>query len=183
MSSTKIYYKLRNRGGGYQLPIISLKSLFISPPPNFFVNCIPNRLLRVSFTELFDFIIYQHLNKKTNILPLATFQIAHLCHQFMSLIMFALPVSKKRFKSIIFNQNSPKIKLFFQKNAKFLNAGGGAPDPRASGGWDLCPQTPGPWRLGASPPDPHWPPAAGGLLPDPQNSPTLRISGHAIPLL
>ena len=56
--------------------------------------------------------------------------------------MFALLISKPRFKSIIlFYQNSPKMKLFLQKNAKFLSAG-------------------------ASPPDPHWPPAA-----DPQNSP------------
>ena len=47
-----------------------------------------------------------------------------------------------RFKSIIFYQNSPKIKLFSKKNAKFLSAGGSAPDPRASGGWGLTPQTP-----------------------------------------
>ena len=46
------------------------------------LNCIRNRLLRVSFIEVFDFIIYQHLNKRTNTLPLATSQIAHLCHQF-----------------------------------------------------------------------------------------------------
>ena len=42
------------------------------------MNCIGNRLLRVSFIELFDFIIYQHLNKKTNILQLATSQTAHM---------------------------------------------------------------------------------------------------------
>ena len=30
------------------------------------------------------------------------------------------------------------------------------PDPRAFGGWGLCPQTPSLQRLGASPPDPHW---------------------------
>ena len=35
-------------------------------------------------------------------------------------------------------------------------------DPRAFGGWGLCPQTPSLRRLGASPPDPHWPPAARG---------------------
>ena len=45
----------------------------------------------------------------------------------------------------------------------------GAPpsDPRASGGWRLCPQTPSLRRLGASPPDPHWPPAAEGSAPRP----------------
>ena len=31
----------------------------------------------------------------------------------------------------------------------------------------------------ALPPDPHWPLAAGGCAPDPQNSPPLRISGYA----
>ena len=44
--------------------------------------------------------------------------------------MFALPISKPRFKSILFfNQNSPKMKLFLQKNAKFLSAGDSAPTP------------------------------------------------------
>ena len=38
--------------------------------------------------------------------------------------MFALPICKPRFQSIVFYQNSPKIKLFFQKEAKFLGAGG-----------------------------------------------------------
>ena len=41
------------------------------------------------------------------------------------------------------------------------------PDPRAFGGWGLCPQTPSLRRLGASPQDPHWPPAAGGSAPRP----------------
>ena len=27
------------------------------------------------------------------------------------------------------------------------------------------------WALGASPPEPHWPPAAGSSAPDPQTSP------------
>ena len=54
------------------------------------------------------------------------------------------------------------------------------PDPRASGGWGLCPQTPSLRRLGASPPDPHWPPAAGGSAPKPpKQPPPLRISGYA----
>ena len=44
--------------------------------------------------------------------------------------MFALPISKPRFKSIIFfYQNSPKMKLFLQKNAKFLSAGAPPPEP------------------------------------------------------
>ena len=44
------------------------------------------------------------------------------------------------------------------------------PDPRASGGWGLCPYTTSLRQLGASPPDTHWPPAA---IPDPQNSPPI----------
>ena len=48
-----------------------------------------------------------------------------------------------RFKSIIFYQNSPKIKLFLKKKiAKFSSAGAPPPDPRASGSWGLCPQAP-----------------------------------------
>ena len=70
--------------------------------------------------------IYQHVNKRAKILPLATFHIAHLCS---SLITFALPISMPRFKSIIFCQYSPKIKLFLKKNAKFSSAGGSAPKP------------------------------------------------------
>ena len=54
------------------------------------------------------------------------------------------------------------------------------PDPRASGGWGLCPQTPSLRRLGVSPSDPHWPPAAGGSAPrPPKQPPPLRISGYA----
>ena len=38
----------------------------------------------------------------------------------------------------------------------FQALGAPPPDPRASGGWGLCPQTPNClWRLGASPPDPQ----------------------------
>ena len=72
-----------------------------------------------------------------------------------------------RFNSIIFNLNCSRIKLFLQKNAKFSSAGGSAPKPPVSGSWGLHPQTPvGLRRLGAP-------------LPDPQNSPPLRISGYA----
>ena len=60
----------------YQLFLSDLLTLAPPPPPPqlfLYINCIQNRLLRVSFIELFD-----------NILPLATSQIAHLpvCHQF-----------------------------------------------------------------------------------------------------
>ena len=43
--------------------------------------------------------------------------------------MLALPISMQRFKSIIFYQNNPKIKLFLQQNAKFSSFGGYAPRP------------------------------------------------------
>ena len=54
-----------------------------------------------------------------------------------------------RFKKLFFNQNSPKMKLFLQKNAKFSStlppnqqppAAGGF--PLASGSWGPRPQTP-----------------------------------------
>ena len=62
----------------------------------------------------------------------------------------------------------------------FRALGAPPPHPRASGGWGLCPQTPSLQRLGASPPDPHWPPAAGGSAPrPPKQPPPLRISGYA----
>ena len=81
--------------------------------------------------------------------------------------MFALPIIKPRFKSIIFNQNSPKIKLFLQKNAKFSSAGGFAPKPPCFR------------RLGDLPPNPQ-PLATGGFAPrPPKQPPALRISGYA----
>ena len=93
--------------------------------------------------------------------------------------MFALPISKPHFKSIIFYQNSPKTKLFFQKNAKFSSTGGPppgpvppaagsfAPKPPASGGWRFCPQTPSlrGWGIRSQ---------------TPITAPLLRISGYAL---
>ena len=45
------------------------------------------------------------------------------------------------------------MKLFLQKNRKIFEH------------WGLCPRTPSLRRLEASPPDPHWHPAAGGSAP------------------
>ena len=64
-------------GGGGLFSIVNhqfFSNFFSLAPPQLFfsINCIRNRLLRVSFIELFDFIIYQHLNKRTKVLPLAT---------------------------------------------------------------------------------------------------------------
>ena len=78
------------------------------------------------------------------------------------------------------------MKLFLQKNAKFSSAGAPPPDPRASGGWGLCPQTPSLRRRGASLPNPHWPPATGGSHPDPQTAPGianfwLRACTYSLP--
>ena len=51
--------------------------------------------------------------------------------------MFALPISLPHtvLKALFYNQNSPKMKLFLQKNAKFLSAGAPPPDlvPPAAG--------------------------------------------------
>ena len=71
--------------------------------------------------------VYQHVNNRAKILPLATFRIAHLCKQFNQ---FALPISMPRFKSIIFYQYSPKIKLFLKKMQNFQALGAPPPDPQ-----------------------------------------------------
>ena len=83
--------------------------------------------------------------------------------------MFALPVSMPRSKSIIFHQNSPKIKLFLQKKMQNFRAlGAELPDPCASGGWGFRVQTPnGQRRLGL-----HAQTSKAGLL--------LRFSGYTL---
>ena len=53
------------------------------------------------------------------------------------------------------------------------------PDPRVSGGWGLCPQTPSLRRLGARPQTPIGLRRLGAPPLDPPNSPPLRISGYA----
>ena len=74
--------------------------------------------------------------------------------------MFALPISKPRFKSVNFYQNIPKIKLFLQKNAIFFVW------------WGLRPQNPVPSEAGALPLDSQ-PPAAGGFAPRPPKHPLI----------
>ena len=87
--------------------------------------------------------------------------------------MFALPISKPRFKSIIFNQNSPKMKLFLQKNAKFLSAGGSVPLPPCLRQLRALPPNPQPPAAGGFAPRPPWPPAAGGTAPKPPKQPSI----------
>ena len=56
--------------------------------------------------------------------------------------------------------------ILAKKMQNFRALGAPPPDPRASGGWGLCPQTPSLRRLGVHP-------------PDPPNSPPLQISSYA----
>ena len=57
------------------------------------------------------------------------------------------------------------MKLFLQKMQNFRALGAPPPDPRASGGWGLCPQIPiGLRQLGAQ---------------TPETAPPVRISGYA----
>ena len=63
-------------------------------------------------------------------------------------------------KALFFNQNSPKMKLFLQKNAKFSSA---TPVSQAAGGFA---------------PKPYWPPASG-CSTTPNTAPQLRIFGYA----
>ena len=82
--------------------------------------------------------IYQHIKKRTKILPLAN---SHSRFYATGLIMFALPISIPRYKSIFFYLNSPKIKLFLQKNAKLSSAGGSDPKPQCLRRLVALPQT------------------------------------------
>ena len=108
--------------------------------------------------------IYQHTSKKTAMLSLATSHIALLSNQ---LNHVALPIFMPRFKSIIFIKIALKLSYFCKKMQNFRALGAPAPDPRAFGGWGLCPQTPASGCGGfASRPQP---PAAG----------VSRISGYA----
>ena len=75
-------------GGGYSVLVnyqSFLSNIFSLASPLELLFCIKYRqniLFRISFIELQDFMIYQHVNKRTKILPLATYHIAHLCNQF-----------------------------------------------------------------------------------------------------
>ena len=75
-----------------------------------------------------------------------------------------------RFKSLIFYQNSSKIKLFLQKKAKFSSAGGSTPTLPCLRRLGALPPDPQPPAAGGFAPDPHCLPAAGGPPPDLQNS-------------
>ena len=122
----------------------------------------------MNFIEPLDFIIYQHLNTRIKILPLATSQIARLCNQFnhVSTANFNAKFTAN-LKALFFYQYSPKIKLFLLKNAKISSVGITAPRP------SCLP------RQGALPPDPL-PPASGGFPSRPPKQPPMRISGYAL---
>ena len=65
--------------------------------------------------------IYQHVNKRAKILPLATSLIGHLCKQFNQVLTTNFYAT---FKSIIFYQYSPKIKLVVEKKCKIFKRWG-----------------------------------------------------------
>ena len=92
--------------------------------------------------------IYQLVNKRTEILAIATSHIAHVCNQYNH--GFTLQISMPRINSIIFIKIGLKLIYFCQKKTKLLSQGGSAPNPRGSGGWGFRPQTPE-----TAPPPPH----------------------------
>ena len=82
------------------------------------------------------------------------------------------------FKSIIFFVEIALKLSYFCKIFVRLGLRPLTPVPPAARG--PCPQTPSLWQLGNLPPDPHYPPAAGGSAPrPPKQLPPLRISGNA----
>ena len=88
--------------------------------------------------------IYQHVNNRAKILPLATFHIAHLCKQFnqVCITIFYATFQKHYFLIKI----ALKLSYFGKKIAKIFKR------------WGLRPQTP-------------VPPAAGGFTPRPPKQP------------
>ena len=64
--------------------------------------------------------IYQFVHKRTKILPLLNFHIAHLCNQFN--LVFVLLILMPPFISINFCQNKPI--LFAKKITSFFSIGG-----------------------------------------------------------
>ena len=59
-------------------------------------------------------------------------------------------------KALFFTKIALKLCYFCKKTQDFRALGAPPPNPRASGGWGLCPHTPSLRWLGASPQDPHW---------------------------
>ena len=91
--------------------------------------------------------------------------------------MLTLPISMPRFKSIIFLiKIALKLSNFCKKKQNFRALGALPPQPRASGGLGLRPQTPSFRRLRTSLPDPYFLPAAGGSAPRPPNQPPIANS-------
>ena len=70
------------------------------------------------------------VNKRNDILILATTHIDHLCNQFN--YVFALLISMPRFKSIYFYPNTPKLSNFLKKYKNCRTLGASSPDPRNS---------------------------------------------------
>ena len=70
--------------------------------------------------------IYQHSNKRTKILPLTT---SHIPKPFMQPVESCLHCQFlcRILKPLFYQTISSKIKLFLQKKAKFLSAGGSTP--------------------------------------------------------
>ena len=112
--------------------------------------------------------VYQHVNKRTAMLSLATSHTAHQCTQ---LNHVALPFLCHVLIALFFIKIAPKLSLFCKKMQTFRALGALPPYPRASGGWGRRPQAPSLRQLGASSPDPRWPPAAGGSAPRPPRQP------------
>ena len=82
--------------------------------------------------------IYQLVNKRTEILAIATSHIAHLSNKHNH--VFVLLISMPRFNSIKVYQNRREIELFCQKNTKSYNSEGFASRPPiVSRGWGLRP--------------------------------------------
>ena len=154
----KTRYELRNREVAIQYWLITYHfdsnfvplTLSAFPKWSFSIKYRRNGSLLVSFIKLLDFMILQLVNKRTEIVPLATSHIAvaHFCNQFN--YVFAQLISVPRFKKHWFlSKFRPKIQSFLQeKEYKFSSAGGSA---SAYCDWRRCSPTSSLRRMWALP--------------------------------
>ena len=84
----------------------------------------------MSFIELYEFIIHQHLNTRTKILPLAISQIAHSCNQFNHVYTANFYATFQ--KGLFFTKIALKLSYFCKKMQNFRALGAPPPDPQNS---------------------------------------------------
>ena len=103
----------------------------------------------MSFIELYDFIIYQHLNTRTKILPLATSRLAYLYNYFNHAytVNFKRVARNSQWGSVlgVWGRSPSRCRPMgvWGRSPQLPEAGVLRAKPSAAGGtgvWELCPQ-------------------------------------------